>query len=53
MRNKTRKEDEIIADLIRIAEEVENDPEASEKAEAFKKKYCTPSWEDLHITFTI
>jgi hypothetical protein len=53
MNNSTTKEDEIIADLIRIAEEVENDPEVAEKAEEFKRKYCTLTAEDLAITFTI
>jgi hypothetical protein len=49
----TKKENEIIAALKRIAEEVDNDPEVAKKTEAFQKKYCTLSWEDLHITFTI
>lgn len=48
-----KKEDEIIATLNRIAEEVENDPEVARKVEEFQRKYCTPTEEDLRITFTI
>lgn len=47
------KEDKIIAALIRIAEEVENDPEEAKKAEEFQRKYGTLTEEDLRITFTI
>lgn len=47
------KEDEIFAALIRIAEEVENDPAVATKAEAFQRKYCTLTPEDLALTFTI
>jgi hypothetical protein len=53
MKNKTMKEDEIIADLIRIVDEVDNDPEVAIKEEAFYRKYGTLSGEDLALTFTI
>jgi tripartite-type tricarboxylate transporter receptor subunit TctC len=53
MNDRTTKEDEIIAELVRIAEEVENDPEVAKKAEEFQRKYGTLTEEDLRITFTI
>jgi hypothetical protein len=45
--------DEISAEFIRIAEEVENDPEVTKKAEEFHRKYGILTEEDLVKTFTI
>lgn len=46
-------EEEIIAAIIRIAEEVENDPKTAKKEEEFQRKYGTLTEEDERITFTI
>ena len=43
----------VIETLIRIAEEVESDPEVAKKTEEFQRKYGTLTAEDLALTFTI